>query len=202
MELTPEQALELANKKRREVLESVDKELEYLRKEREEQIRLSDKEKSALNTLAFTIVAIILSFRPDVLNNCYILFGLAILVIDSFIFGFVAQWFQRKLNTDNYEQAMKAVVGEVRSFFDAYDEFITKEPPDQSLFNKQQDAYVEYLEKQKSRSSKFQFAKRFWLNIGSGYLLLYGIGLTLIGIGLLKDSNCIADLISAMKRLQ
>ena len=194
MELTPKQALELAQTKRREVFESVDKELDYLRKEREEQARLSNREKSALSTLAFTIAAIVLSFKLDVLDNCWILLGLFILLLDSFVFGFVVDWYKRKLNVGIFEKAMKQVVDEVRPFFDAYDELIKKEPPDQSLFNKQQDAYIEYLERQKKRSSKFEFPEKFWLDIGDGFLWLFGIGLLLIGIGLLQDSTCIENL--------
>lgn len=196
MELTPQQALELANIKRRQVLESVDKELETYRQAREEQIKLSGKEKSALSTLVFTIAAILMSFKPDILDNCFILIGLGILAIDSFVFGFVADWFQRGLNAKNYEDAMKTVVREVRPFFDAYDAFISKEPPDQTLFNMQQDAYIGYLEAQKNRSSKFQFAKRFWLNIGSWYLFLYAIGLLFIGIGLLQNTSCLTKILS------
>lgn len=114
------------------------------------------------------------------------IFGLLILVLNAFIFGFIGSWHQRRLNIKNYEDAIKETKEMPREYFDSYDRFISHEPLDQALFNELQDAYIEYLRRQKEQSAHFKVAQKSPLSSGGWYFVIFGIGFSLASFGLLQ----------------
>lgn len=186
MELKPENALKLAYEKRKQVLEATNAALTTYSQGRENQIQESTEEKTGLNTLSFGIAGAVLSFSPSSLENNFVIAGLLILILNAFVFGFIASWHQRRLNIKNYEDAIKETKDMARPFFDAYDQFISHEPPQQVLFEIQQDAYISYLDKQKEQSENFRVAKRSPLSAGGWYFLIFAIGFSIVCIGLFQ----------------
>ena len=187
MELTPEQARQLAYIKRKEALESLNQQLRDSRDMREKQIEISSREKGSLNFLSFAIVGAIVGVSPQSLCNPLVLPGLATLLVNSLFFGYWAEWRQRNLNIKNLEGANKDFLDAARPYFDAYDQFIAKEPMDQDFWEKQQDAYIAYLERQKELSDKPRIAPATKLAIGEKYLWIFTVGLLLVGTGLLLE---------------
>jgi hypothetical protein len=187
MQLTSDQARQLAYEKRIQVLEAVNHELDVSREGREKQIELSSGEKGTMNLLAFGIVGAVIGVSPEALCNPFVLLGLLILLVDGFFFGFWAEWEQRTNNIANFEAASNDIKSISRPYFDAYDRFITHEPVNQKLFSEQADAYVTFLEKHRELGEKPRFPKKHWLVIGKKYLWLYALGLVLLGGGLLYE---------------
>lgn len=186
MELTPQQAMQMAYQKRMQVLESVNEALKTYNQGRERQVELSDKEKSELNILSFGIAGAVLSFSPSSMENDLVLLGMAVLIFNAIVFGVLASWKQRGLNTQNFEDAIRDTQAIVRPYFDAYDALISKEPFDKDLWGKHQDAYIDYLQKQKEFGVKPRIAKRHILNIGEKYLWIFIAGFLFISIGLVQ----------------
>src|SRR3989339_572491 len=186
MELKPEDALRLAYEKRKQILDSVNIALRSYSEGREEQIRESEREKANLNVLSFGIVGAVLGFGPSSLESGWVLYGLFVLVLNAFVLGFLAAWHQRRLNIRNYEEAVRETKEMVNPYFDAYDQFIKHEPPHEILFTIQEDAFIQYLEKQKEWGRKFHVAQRSPLSSGGWYYTIFAIGFSLVCIGLLQ----------------
>lgn len=178
--------MQLAYQKRMQVLEYVDEALKNNLDRRERQIEFGEEEKNKLNILSFGIAGAVLSFSPSSMENVLVILGMAILTLNAIFFGIIASWKQRKLNIENFESAIKDTKDIVRPFFDAYDEFIRKEPFDKKLWEKQQEAYIDFLEKQKEGSEKIKFPKRYFLNIGDAYLWIFIAGFLIVSFGLIQ----------------
>lgn len=187
MELSSDQALRLASEKRREILTTINADLTRIQEGREKQLELSSHEKGNLNLLAFGIIGAVVGISPQTLCNPFILFGLALLLIDAFIFGFCAEWRQRILNADNFEKAGTDLIATARPYFDSYDALIRIEPPNQELFDAQANAYIDFLEKYKEMNSLPRIAKGTAFGIGASYLTLYGVALLTLSGGLLFE---------------
>ncbi len=189
MSSTPEQEralLALAYEKRKQALDSVNANQQSYNEGRERQVALSEEEKSKLNILSFGIAGAVLSFSPSSMENDFVLLGMGILIFNAIVFGILASWKQRHLNIQNYENAIKDLREVYRSYFDAYDEFIRKEPFDEALWQKQVDAYNEYLEKQKEHGKEIRIAKKHPLSIGENYLWIFIAGFLLVSLGLVQ----------------
>ncbi len=176
------------------VLEGVNAELSHFSQIREEQVKLSQDERSKINFLAFAIVGSVLGFSPDSLNNPLVLFGLGIILLNAFLFGFVADTIQRNLNIHNAEGGINDTKKIVVPYFDAYDELgkylddpaLTPEGA-QEKYSKMQDAFITYLEEQKKKNAKPRIAARTKLAIGYWYFALFAAGLIVLGAGLVMQ---------------
>ncbi len=186
MEQTPEKALQIAYQKRVQVLEHTDDALKMYGEGREKQINSLLEETSNLNILSFAIVGSVLSFSPISIQNEWVLIGLFILLANALVLGIYAGWHQRRLNVENYEKAIKETTDIVTPYFDAYDDFIKVEPFSEALWQKQCDAYIEYLEQQKNRGTKNRIAEKSPLSRGGLYFVLFTLGFLCTCIGIVQ----------------
>lgn len=191
---TTQQAIERAQQIRLRTLESVNTELQKHHGMREEQIKLSQQERSKLNFLAFGIVGAVLGLSPELLGEILIAIGLATLLFDAFVFGYMAECIQRNLNIKNFEDAIKELQDAVKPYFDAYDamlHYLDEHGNDneedfrrgfQSIYDDLQNKYIQYLDWQRSREPRI--ASETKLAIGYGYFAIFATGLVIIGMGL------------------
>ncbi len=183
--------MQMSKEIRIRVLETVNAEQTNFAGIREEQVKLSQEERSKINFLAFAIVGSVLGFSPDSLQNPFVIVGLGIILFNAFIFGFVADAFQRNLNIRNAEEGLSDVRKTVEPYFDAYEETgkylddpaFTKEGF-QKQYDKLQNSYITYLEEHKKKNAKPRLARRTKLAIGHWYFVLFAAGLVIMGAGL------------------
>ena len=193
MEQTVREAMEMSKEIRIRVLEGVNAEQDQFAEQREEQVKLSQDERSKINFLAFAIVGSVLGFSPSSLQSPWVIVGLGIILFNAFLFGFVADAIQRNHNIKNAEGGIMDVRNTVKPYFDAYDEAgqYLDDPnfrPEvfQERYNKLQNAYTTYLEEHKKKNEKPRLAKRTKLGIGYWYFVLFAFGLVVMGYGLIQ----------------
>ncbi len=191
---TIEEAMKQAKETRLHVLEGVNAEQTHFSQTREEQVKLSQDERSKINFLAFALVGTVLGLSPDSLHNPWVVIGLGIVLLNAFLFGFVADALQRTSNIRNAEQAIQDVRKTAEPYFDAYDELPKYlDHPAMTLdgfqekYSKMQDAYVAYLEEHKKKNAKPRIAARTKLAIGYWYFGLFAAGLIVLGVGLVSQ---------------
>jgi|GEM_PF-2871296 hypothetical protein len=191
---TTEQVIARAQQIRIRTLESVDQELQKHHGMREEQIKLSQQERSKLNFLAFGIVGAVLGLSPELLGDTLVAIGLATLLFDAFVFGYMAECIQRNLNIKNFEDAIKELQDAAKPYFDSYDAMLhylddhgnDKEDEFrkgfQAAYDDHQNKYIQYLNWQRAREPRL--APKTKLAIGYWYFAVFAAGLVIIGCGL------------------
>lgn len=194
---TTEQIIERAQQIRLRTLEHVDQELTKHHLLREEQVKLSQEERSKLNILAFAIVGAVLGLSPELLGNVLVVFGLATLLFNAFVFGYLAECLQRNNNIKNLEGAIKELQDAVNPYFNAYDAMLTyldnhgQDQTDefkkgfQAVNDDLQDKYIEFLKWQKNKEPRY--APKTKLSIGYWYFAVFALGLVIIGFGLFLE---------------
>lgn len=183
--------LQAASQQRLRTAEHLNEELKIFTNRREDQVKLSQDERSKLNFLAFTIAGGILGFRPESLDSPLVFGGLALLIFNSLLFGFIADERQRKHNRENFEIASEETRKAVEPYYDAYDELISYvDDPGKTMsgtqekFSAMEQAYFAYLDFNKQNRRSPIYAKRTRLSIGYMYYFFFAFGLTLIAVGL------------------
>lgn len=195
MTILPSQSLTEVLEKSKEIRVRVSDDINTQRKNasdrREEQVKLSQDERSKFNFLAFAIVASVLGISPDSLQNPLVISGLGIVLFNSLLFGFIADCMQRNHNIKNCGEGIDLITGTVEPYYEAYDRMTSYlDEPDatnngfQKKFDEMQKTYMEYLENSK-KAKKPQLAKKTKLAIGYWYFVLFTIGLLILGIGLI-----------------
>ncbi len=190
------EAMILSKETRIRVLEGINEEQGNFADIREEQVKLSQEERSKINFLAFAIVGSVLGFSADSLQNPLVLIGLSLILLNSFLFGFVADAVQRNLNIRNAESALMDVRKTVKPYFDAYDDVVKllDDPAFtpaafQEKYNVLQNSYALYLEEHKQKNEGPRLAKKTKLGIGYWYFILFAIGITFLAVGLVLQNS-------------
>ena len=188
-------ALNNAREIRLRVLDDVTAQSTDISNKREEQVKLSQDERSRINFLAFAIVATVLGISPESLHDPFVVIGLVIILFNAFLFGFVADCIQRNNNVRNCERANDVSMKNVEPYYEAYDEMAKY--PDcpqfttegfQQKFTAMQDAYVEYLEVAKMYR-KPRIASKTKLAIGYWYFVIFAFGIIILGTGLIISAK-------------
>ena len=191
---TTREVLERAQEIRLRTLEHVDQELTRHHLLREEQIKLSQEERSKLNLLIFAVIGAVLGLSPALLGDALVDIGLATLLLNAFVFGYLADYIQRNNNIKNFETGINELQNAVRPYFDAYESMLlyyddhsheeteTFRAGFQSAFDSVQEKYIEYLQWQKNR--KPRYAPKTVLAVGHWYFALFAISLFTVGLGL------------------
>jgi len=191
---TTQQVLERAQEIRLRTLEYVDQELTKHHLLRKEQIQLSQEERSKLNFLAFAIIGAVLGLSPALLGDVLVAIGLCTLLLNAFVFGYLADCIQRNNNIENFETSIKESQNAVRPYFDAYealllywDEHCNDEPEAfrqgfQRVYDDLQEKYIRYLQWQKNWEPRY--APKTKLAVGYWYFALFAVGLFTVGVGL------------------
>lgn len=193
--MSQQEALELAARKRREISGIVTGELDNYSKRREILVDQAEVERSKLNYLAFLIVGGVLGLSPEALQNNLVILGLSILLINAFLFGYVAQVIQRNLNMKHFEDAMSEEMSAISPYYEAYEQMLIdldqSEVLSQRSFENVQDKFIEFHDWHKKKT--ISIAPKTKFAIGYWYLALYGIGLCTIGPGLVMKYNLQID---------
>ncbi|MDD4287241.1 MAG: hypothetical protein PHN33_02715 [Candidatus Peribacteraceae bacterium] len=183
-----------AKEKRSDAVEILRKEVVAISQTREEQIHLSQEERSKLNFLAFAIVGAVLGFSPISLQNIFVISGLAILLFNAFLFGYVADCCQRNSNIKNCDDALKELREADKPYAEAYDAIgrYIDDPSAtpqglQTKFNAMMDAAINYMDWRSERGPRI--AKKTRLGIGYMYFVLFALGLAVTGAGLVLDQG-------------
>ena len=147
-----------------------------------------------MNFLTFAIIGAVLGLSPALLGDVLVAIGLGALLLNAFVFGYLAECIQRNNNVKNFEAGINELQDAVRPYFDAYetlllywdehshDESETFRQGFQDVFDSLQEKYIEYLQWQKNR--KPRYAPKTRLAVGYWYFALFAVGLFTVGAGL------------------
>jgi hypothetical protein len=186
-----EHALEIQKKLRKSVSAAFANHMKSFAAVRESQIQLSQSERSKFNFLAFAIVGGVLSFRSDSLQSKWVLLGLFLILANAVLFGFVADYFQRKLNIRSAEKAAEALRDAFNPYADAYTEmgryldspYRTQQGLQQKISNIEEKLGF-YYEKNRDLSRRPIIAETTFLSIKYWYFVIFSIAILILGYGL------------------
>ncbi len=161
---------------------------------RDEQINGIFDQNSQLAQISFAILGAVLGLNPEFINRPFIFTGSLLIVANATIFGLIAQYFQRHLNAQNWQETSLAlhinfqpVQKSYKDFVISFDEPDANQVKSQYLFDEYQKEYFKFQDWYSEQARFAKFAKSTIFAIGIWYYLHFVNGILLIALGLAFD---------------
>lgn len=155
--------------------------------QRERQVVEDMRERSNLNYFSFAFVGGALALNPGAMHHWASMIGGLIVFINGSLFGWVAQWHQRKINIKHFENMAEETQNRFRTILAAYKNVLQLHSRESEVAYG--DAATEFNSWREGLSKDQRMAKKTPLNIGVFYIPLLLTGMALVSMGVFLSAT-------------